>query len=120
MSVQSQVHAKFKVFLGSSIEEVTEAVRTFTADGSVAAKSIGIEYVEGSAQFLLSLGYAEEQGGYPVTLTDTVAGSLEGDDVAGTLAQALEEAAAGAGEVICHELYVDKSNTVHMVFMGKA
>ncbi|MFI5384948.1 MAG: hypothetical protein ACHQ50_02400 [Fimbriimonadales bacterium] len=115
--VQHQVHQKFKVFTGGSIKELSDRVRAYTASGSVAAKSIGIEFLEQGKQLLLSLGYATGQPGYPVTLRETTAGPLPENDEAGTLGRALEKAAVGAGDVICHELYVDAESVVHMVFM---
>ena len=120
MSVQQQVHHKFRVFVGSSIGDVADKVRAFTADSSVAAKSIGIEYVEQTDQFLLSLGYAPGQEGYPVTVTEAIAGPLPQNDEADELCASLERAAANAGDVICHELYVDADAVVHMVFMARA
>jgi hypothetical protein len=120
MSVQTQIHDKFRVFVGKSISEVADKVSAFTKDGTIAAKSIGIEYVEQTDQYLLSLGYAPGQAGYPVTVTESVAGKLPTDETATELADALERAAAGAGEVICHELYVDADAVVHMVFMSRA
>jgi len=120
MSVEMQVHHKFEVFVGGSIEEVAEKVASFTQDGSVAAKSIGIEYVDQTAQFLLSLGYAPGQAGYPVKLIETVAGPLPVADSASELCNALESAAEAAGDVICHELYVDADAIVHMVFLARA
>ena len=82
--------------------------------------SIGIEYVEQTDQFLLSLGYAPDQAGYSVSITEASAGPLPQDETASELGDALERAAAGAGEVICHELYVDADSVVHMVFMARA
>ncbi len=120
MAVQAQIHEKFKVFVGSSISDVAEKVSGFTSDGTIAAKSIGIEFVEASGVFLLSLGYAEGQAGYAVTLTESVVGNLPVDDAATELCAALEAAAAKAGEVLCHELYVDEQGIIHIVFMAKA
>jgi len=120
MSVEKQVHDKFRVFMGSTISEVTDKVKAFTAGGSVAAKSIGIEYIEATNQFLLSLGYDPGQAGYAVTISEAVAGELPHDDTAAELCTALENAAAEAGDVICHELFVDAQSIVHMVFMTRA
>ena len=119
MSIQHQVHSKFKVFVGKTLAEVGEKVQAFTQDGSIAAKSIGVEYIEGADSFLLSLGYAEGQPGYPVALTESVAGELPTNDEAEELCAALESAADGLSEVICHELYVDADSIVHLVFMTK-
>ena len=120
MSVLNQVHNKFQVFVGKSISEVADEVASFTEGGTIAAKSIGIEFVEHSGQFLLSLGYAEGQEGYSVSLTEEVAGTLPTDETASGLAAALEAAAEKAGDVICHELYVDADSVVHMVFLSRA
>ncbi len=92
----------------------------FAKDGSIAAKSIGIEFVESTNQYLLSIGFASGQPGYAIKVTEAVAGPLPQNDEAGELCAALESAAAKAGEVICHELYVDAESVVHMVFMAQA
>ena len=120
MSVSNQVHSKFHVFVGATIGEVSDKVRDYTAAGSVAAKSIGVEFVEQTNQFLLSLGYAEGQEGYAVTLTEEIAGPLPTEETAAELEAALERASDAAGDVICHELYVDADSVVHMVFMARA
>jgi hypothetical protein len=120
MSVQHQVHNKFKVFVGKSLAEIGEKVSAFTKDGNVAAKSIGVDFIEHADEFLVSLGYAEGQGGYPVKITSVVAGALPKGSHAEELEKKLESAAAGAGEVICHELYVDGDSVAHLVFMSKA
>ena len=121
MAVQHQVHDKFKVFFGKSISDINSQLQSATSDGSVAAKSIGVEFMEARNQFLVSVGYAEGQAGYAVTLVDTVVGPLpEFNDAPDQLCASLEEIAEQNGDVICHELYVDIAEVVHLVLMTKA
>ena len=121
MAVQLQVHDKFKVFFGKSISDINSQLQSITADSSIAAKSIGVEFMEARNQFLVSVGYAEGQPGYPVTLTDTLVGPLpEFSDGPDQLCSSLEAIADESGDVICNELYVDNAEVVHLVLMTKA
>ena len=108
MSVKQQVHEKFKVFVGADIADVGAQVREFTAGGSVAAKSIGVEYIEGSSRLLLSLGYREGESGYAVKLESRQLGSFDPTSPVSIteLEKALDATAASSSEMICHELYV--------------
>ena len=120
MATQHQVHDKFKVFFGKSITDINSQLQSATADGTIAAKSIGVEFMEARNQFLVSIGYAEGQPGYSVTLTDTVVGPLpEFNDGPDQLCSSLEAIAEENGEVLCHELYVDNAEVVHLVLMSK-
>lgn len=115
--IQQQVHTKFKVFEGSSVAEIGRTIRMFTAGGAIAAKSLGVEYVEANDNFLLCLGFAESQAGYPVKITEAVGGPLPVHGDTDELSASLEACAAAAEHVVCHDIYVDKENIVHIVFM---
>ena len=58
---------------------------------------------------MLSLGYREDEAGYPVKLTSLALGKLDlhPDAIAG----AMEKAAAEVENVICHEFFVDGGGT---------
>src|ERR1035438_983244 len=96
MSIKQQVHEKFKVFVGADISDVDTQVRAFTAGGRIAAKSIGIEFIEGSGQLLLSLGYRPDEEGYGVKLTSKQIGVFDhaSSGAIGALEGALDKLAA--------------------------
>ena len=120
MAIQHQIHDKFKVFFGKSIANLDTQIRDSTADGSIAAKSLGIEFMEMRNQFIASLGYADGQAGYAVGLVETVVGPIpEFNDAPDQLCASLEALAEEYGDVICHELYVDNAEVVHLVLMTK-
>lgn len=115
----SQVHHHFKVFAGAEFDAVAQEVEAWSAGGGSAPKSIGIEYVEAAGKLLLSVGYRDDEPGYPVrlhavslgTLGDLDAGSLDG------IGRAMSEASRQFDRVVCHELYVTADHQVRMVFM---
>ena len=121
MAIQQQVHDKFKVFVGGSVDEIGAQVEAFTASATVSAKSIGVEYLEGKGKLVLSLGYCDDAEGYAAKLLSRSAGTLDLDqpDSIATLESTLSEAAEAAGDVICHELYVTDAGEVHAVFLAK-
>jgi hypothetical protein len=115
--VEYQVHHKFKVFQASKLADIALSVAQFTRESRVAPKSIGVEYLEGSDSYVVSLGYTTDQDGYAVTLMEKGVGQVSD---AAALEQALETAANSVGNVICHEMYVDGNGNVTAVFMLKA
>jgi hypothetical protein len=125
--ITHQVHSKFKVFTGSlaadhGLGALASQVEAFAADGKVAAKSIGVEYLESVQQLVITLGYRDDEPGYAVRLTTAPLGvidKLEGDAI-GVLEARMSEAADKVADVICHELYVTETHEFHMVFMSHA
>ena len=119
----TQSHSKFKVFIsepgknGLLNEDVPVAISRFVDQHNVAAKSIGVEFVEASGKVLLSLGYAEGQGTHQVTVKTVSLGKLGLE--AAAIESALETAASGLTDVICHEFYVDGSGNFVAVFLQK-
>lgn len=126
MSAPAQpIHCHFKVFasrLGpdDTLGGLADDVVRFVASEGVAAKSIGVEYLEEEGILLLSLGYRTDEPGYPVSLSCV---SL-GRDLAlgcgadfGPLERRMETASAGLSRIICHELYVTQENELLMVFL---
>lgn len=121
MSIQQQVHDRFKVFVGDSVEALNAQVTAFTAGATVAAKSIGVEYLESKGSLVLSLGYCDDAEGYAARLSAKSVGvhDLGSPESLAALESALSDAASAAGDVICHELYVTETDEVHAVFLEK-
>jgi len=72
--IKHQVHSKFKVFISDAesedaVEQLFRQADVFTKDNSVAPKSIGVEYLEGQKRLILSIGYRDDEPGYPVNLS---------------------------------------------------
>lgn len=122
-----QVHHKFKVFSGAvdtdhSLKSLGEEVAKFVAQTNVASKSIGVEFVEGAGRALLSLGYRDDEPGYPVSVETVPLGKVDALDAAnfGSLETAMERASAQFANVICHAEYVLPDGTFVMVFLVHA
>jgi hypothetical protein len=114
-TVQAQVHSKFKIFVSPLNVSYSEAlslleaeVEAFTRNGTVAAKSLGVEYLEGRGQLVLSLGYRDDEPGYPVKITTCPLGKLDIDPA--SLERAVAKAAASVANPICHELFAAGPN----------
>lgn len=122
MAIQQQVHERFKVFVGDNIDEVNRQVQEFSSQEKIAAKSIGVEYVESHGQVVVSLGYTEDPEGYGAALRATSAGMLElhSADSREELERKLASVAATTNNVICHELYMTESGEVFIVFLTVA
>jgi len=121
--IANQVHGKFKVFAGvldadNSLGSLAGDVAAFARQKGVAAKSIGIEYLESAGKVIITLGYRDDESGYPISLNCVSLGHV--DDLAGDFA-ALENAMSAASQkqknIICHELYVTDDREFLMVFM---
>ncbi len=117
----TQSHSQFKVFTGAPVHgalpaEVLADFEAFTKDGNVAAKSIGVEYDERTNKLVLSLGYRDDEPGYPVSLKCVSIGILE--VVPETIAAALSAAAAAEKGVICHEFYIAADGEFFVVFLS--
>ena len=127
-TVGHQVHSKFKLFVGSvgtvgpdgTIGALAKEVEAFARTAKAAPKSIGIEYVEHTKQVLLSLGYRDDEPGYPITLHSISLGKLATTGAAEltALEEKMGEAADKVEKLICHELLVTDENEFIMVFMA--
>jgi hypothetical protein len=117
----TQVHSKFKIFVGELAADKTlgklgDEVAAF-ASGK-AAKSIGVEYLESAKKLVISLGYRDDEPGYPVELKAVALGkSGLGTEDLGQLEEAISKASHDLGNVICHELYVTEEHEFIMVFL---
>lgn len=125
-AIKHQSHGNFKIFVGSlgednSIEEFGNQIEKFVSDNNVAAKSIGIEYLESAGRLVVSLGYRTDEPSYAVNLSSVSLGKADvlGDDFSALEAK-MSEAAASQNEIICHELCVTTEGDFIMVFMTLA
>ena len=121
--IAEQVHGKFKVFAGPLNEDDTigplaDEIARFVRDSKAAAKSIGVEYLESAERLVITLGYRDDEEGYPVKLSSVSLGKIEalGDDF-GELERRMTEASARFSNIICHELYVTGDHDFMMIFM---
>ena len=121
--IEKQVHTKFKVFVGElaadqSIGDVGSKVAAFASHSKVAAKSIGVEYLESVKRVVVTLGYRTDEEFYPIRLHSVPLGKIH---VVASDFSTLENAMAGAAEkytsVICHELYVTEGQDFFLVLM---
>jgi hypothetical protein len=127
MTVQSQVHSKFKLFSGplapgASLGKLATDVENFAKSAKAAPKSIGVEYLEQERQVVISLGYRDDEAPYPIKLHSVSLGKLESlraEELA-RLEQKMTDAAAKLTGIICHELLVTETHEFVMVFMAYA
>jgi len=121
--ISGQVHDKFKVFVGvlaadQTLGPLADEVAAFAAGARVAAKSIGVEYLEGIGRVVVTLGYNEGEEHYPIRLHCVPMGKVDvlGADFA-AMEAAMGAASAQRKNIICHELYLTGSGDFYMVFM---
>src|SRR5271166_295265 len=100
--VKAQTHNKFKVFVGSALGGILNQIDAFTKEGKIAAKSLGVEYLESTSRLVLSIGYRDDETGYPVKITSRSLGKLNVESPA-EIEAAMEGAASDVQNVICHE-----------------
>jgi hypothetical protein len=122
-----QVHNKFKIFTGAlaadkTIGPLADQISSFVAEHKVAAKSIGVEYLESAKKLIITLGYREGDESYGVKV-NTVSlgkiGGLESGDVS-RLEAAMTDACDKIDNIICHELYITDDGDFLVVFMSHA
>ncbi|MBI4904994.1 MAG: hypothetical protein HY820_15255 [Acidobacteria bacterium] len=122
-TIEQQVHSKFKIFVGElapdkTIGPLADEVAAFASSAGIAAKSIGVEYVESAKRLIISLGYRDDEEAYPIRLHCIPLGGigmLTGDFAA--LEKAMMDASSRLPNIICHELYVTNTGDFFMVFM---
>lgn len=123
--IKAQVHSKFKVFIPESGLPYEESMRRlngmvtdFTRDSQVAVKSVGVEYLESDKRLVLSLGYRDDEPGYPIKIVSVSLGkpALFPD----AIESAMMKAAEGIENVICHEFFVTGEGEFVMVLMAHA
>lgn len=121
--IANQEHGKFKVFAGkldsnNGLGDLAEKVSVFASENKIAAKSIGVEYLESAESLIITLGYRDDETYYPIKLETVALGKMSelGQDFS-ALEQKMEEASSQVGNIICHELYVTDDKDFLMVFM---
>jgi hypothetical protein len=121
----AQIHHRFKVFTGDAgadggLASLAPEVERFVQDRGVAAKSIGVEFLESARKLVLTLGYRDDEPGYAVRLTSRSVGKVDAmEDLSGLEAR-MAEAAGDLHGVLCHELFVTDEGEFVMVFMARA
>lgn len=118
----SQVHSKFKVFYGSPdpsnpVGNLGKEIEDFVKESKVAAKSIGVEYLEATKHLVMTLGYADDQDCTPVKVSAVNLGYIDIEHEITKLEKKMAEAANNLHGIICHELYITEENEFFMVFM---
>lgn len=118
-TITHQVHDNFKSFVGADIAALSAAVSSFVQSSGTAAKSIGIVHVSSTGELLFSLGYRDDEPGYPVSLKAVSLGHIDAVHAGGLaeLDTALASAAKGIDGIICHELVVDAGGDFTAVFL---
>jgi len=121
--IAEQVHGKFKVFAGplhedNTIGPLAADISQFVSESNVAAKSIGVEYLESADRLIITLGYRDDEPGYPVKISSVSLGKIDalGDDFA-QLEGEMQKAGARFPNIICHELYITDEHDFMMIFM---
>ncbi len=123
--IQKQEHHSFKIFSGAlgennSLGTLADEVARFVAEQKVAAKSIGVEYLEAARRLIITLGYRKDEEFYPIKLTGVTLGKVEDlatrDDFS-QMEGAIGEASKKVARIICHELYITEAHEILMVFM---
>lgn len=121
--IANQTHGKFKVFAGklgadNGLGELADQVSAFASDNKIAAKSIGVEYLESAESLIITLGYRDDEDPYPIKLETVSLGQMSdlGQDFS-ALEQKMAEASETVNNIICHELYVTDDKDFLMVFM---
>jgi hypothetical protein len=122
--IEEQVHHRFKVFTGTlrndqGISELSSRVAAFAEENQIAAKSIGVEYLENAGKLLLTLGYKKDEDYYPIRLHAENLGKIDvaGQDFAG-IEDKMAEASDRVPNIICHELFINDDHDFLMVFLS--
>jgi hypothetical protein len=124
--INDQVHSKFKMFTGplqsGGVDALAKELAGFVKESGVAAKSIGAEYLESAGKLVLTLGYRDDEPGYPVAVRSVDLGKIETLDAPALarLEKAMSDATAGVSGIICHELFITGDKEFFMVLMTTA
>ncbi len=115
-----QKHNKFKLFRGvvsnSGFDSLFASVENFANEPNRSAKSIGVEYLEGSNELFVSLGYTESEGeSNSIKLMLSPIGNLSENDSA--LEEKIYKTTLALNNIVCHAFYVNSKNELTMIFM---
>jgi len=124
LKMKTQVHGKFKFFLldfknGKLSKADQKAVTDFANGAGVLVKSIGIEYIESEKRVLLSLGYEGRRNAERVGIAISKIGKLDAKKLEKSETK-MAQLAAKAGQVICHELFIDDKKQLFAIFLKRA
>jgi hypothetical protein len=119
----AQEHNKFKLFTakyagGAGMASLLLEIEKWVAASKVAPKSVGVEYLEGSGQLLMSIGYRDDEA-YKIVLKSAQIGKLSGESDFPKLEASIEGFVAKLQNIICHELFVTDQSELNMIFMLK-
>ena len=119
--ITGQVHDKFKVFVGAltadhTLGKLGDDVATFGKN--VAAKSIGVEFVESANKVVITLGYRDDEKPYAIRLHTVPLGKIDlmASDFS-KLEKAMAEASGKVRNIICHELFLTAGKDFFLVLM---
>jgi hypothetical protein len=120
--IKHQTHGKFKVFAGklganNELGDLANKVSDFAADNKIAAKSIGVEYLESSESLIITLGYRDDEEHYGIKLETVNLGKMNIGQDFSALEQKMSDASQSVNNIICHELFVTEDKDFLMVFM---
>ena len=125
--MDQQVHTQFKAFIAPPDHEtgllpqtLCAEVANFVTEHGVAAKSLGVEYIEHSRRIVLTLGYAKGQLTTPVRVECQKLGPLGNAPNEAEIEAAMEVAAEATGGILCHEFYVDEDGEFFLVLLAAA
>ena len=113
-----QVHSKFmvSVYDGVISQENLNDFANIIDKNDIAAKSIGIEYLEAQKKTVISVGFSEGSG-YPITLKLVDEGVVKIDSE--ELVKKLDHAASMHDNIICHEFFIDEKQNLFVLLMCK-
>ncbi len=124
MSVQKQIHSKFKLFsgalgAGASLGKLATEVAEFAQKSKVAPKSIGVEFLEHNKKVVFSLGYRDDEPAYAIKIQSFALGKVEtfSPPELSRIEKKMGETAAKIPGIICHELMVTDDNEFVLVLM---
>ncbi len=121
--ITNQTHGKFKVFAGklnenNELGELAKSISQFATDNKIAAKSIGVEYLESTESLIITLGYRTDEDHYAIKLETINLGKITNvEQDFSNLEKKMSEAAQTVENIICHELFVTEDKDFLMVFM---
>lgn len=121
--ITNQTHGKFKVFAGklnenNELGELAKSISQFATDNKIAAKSIGVEYLESAESLIITLGYRTDEEHYAIKLETINLGKITNvEQDFSNLEKKMSEAAQTVENIICHELFVTEDKDFLMVFM---
>ena len=104
--------------IGYSILWLRQPTHMLAKRSAIAAKSIGVVYVESANRLLITLGYRDDAPPYAIRLHCVPLGKIDAMAHDFTLVEKkLSEAGSQYDNIVCHELYVTKDKDFFLVLM---